>query len=1635
MTTPNDTLLAQLAVRRGFTTEERVRECLALQERNRAIGYDEDLGAVLAKKGYLSDADFEALQRDLKLAAFVRFEQLFARLCVDRGLFAADRGRTLLEQQRNAGYRTRLGDVLIERGVIDKPTRDAMSREVIRRQDEAEQRVWKEPNAAPPPATTQSTDVAVEEVTSEIDVSRRALADLSRDVRRFSTSGSFKVPFEPHSVEGFQLEDRLGQGALGVVYRARPATGGGAVALKVLSPALVSDQRLTARFRSAWDKAVQINHPGVIKLGALGRSGQNVYFTAALVEGDSLADVVERGGPLPSDRVSAIARSIAETLAHCHQRGVVHSGLSPGNIFLRRGDGAALLGDLGVAGITTSLGGGTARYASPEVLEGKTQPAPSDDFYGLGCAVFFALVGRPPFADDSTRASSAPDPRADDPGVAATLANFVASATNPDPLGRLADAGAVVTLLGGTAASPALPAALAGTSSGALSVSSSAAGGLSPFALTQSAEHGTRLPPTPSQAAIPVARPFDPDATVPIPVPAGLGSTPGYDPNATVPIPRPALGGAGALGLGKGAVLVNQAVGGVAANDRTQPMKPLDFSRGPPVAFSAGGATMPIQRPDFSRPPPGQTPSGFDANDRTQPMKPMAPVEGDLTGQTIHNRYKIEHQIGQGGMGVVYRAEHTLMGRTVAFKVLNSSLVRDDESIARFKREIMAMAQFHHPNVVRIFDAGTTKSGQFYMALEFVEGDELADVLKRDVVPLERAQAILTQILAGVSEGHKRGIVHRDLKAENIMLTTSERGEEVVKVMDFGIAKILSTGDETQVAGEDDGQKFRTMERTAVGTPEYMSPEQASGSKEIDHRSDLYSLGVVAYELLTGKLPFEADTPVGYIGKHIVDEPRSFTEVAAERQIPPALETYVMKALEKDPDDRYQSAGEMLEALEAACANPDATPEVDATVFLPGPSPEQPPQHPLPPEPGPSDPTAGGGAGKALVAAGFLAFVLVVAGGFGYVASLPTVEEQLTAARPALTQALKDRRYSEARTLLSEIKDGASDESDKDRVDRQLGAIEVARAFGEGRARWTEEGVAFQQALGAGDIEVAQRAFAAMEPLALQLDELREALEHQELGELVAGAESSYAIVLAERRATLEPLQQAERVSEALAAARAELAAENVDHDVVLRGLEDLEAMETLSADQCERVAQLMDEIKATKLEVAARAELAQEEPDFAAALASVQEAVRLNPTEALRELMAQVEASQGEASRDSATREVEAKLADARSLVAQGRFDAAGRRLKDAERALRVSGAEDRWDLPERAAELKRWRETYQDYLALPEVRADSDEREIDAAIAARRSYLERKPGGFHSAELPDEIVALEAQRNLLADSALQVVVRAQVEKAEQALLAGNADLAKFEADKAAKALTGAGHGTEQVDELLTRIERRRALLRQLKRNFVELTEGVYISRTEATNTEYRNFVRKSIQDAAGDADALAAARGRWPAGWAGSGDARVFASGQGNFPVGGVSFQDAVAYCRWFGARLGAPVRVPTEAEWLLGATKGDGRAFPWGEHWDPSAVNFQAQTAQEVSGGTIAGKGKSPFGLYHMAGNVAEWVDTPWFDEEEGEDASARILKGGSYKSFAQDGLTVTAKAKGGLTERQPEWGFRILVDFAE
>jgi len=365
----------------------------------------------------------------------------------------------------------------------------------------------------------------------------------------------------------------------------------------------------------------------------------------------------------------------------------------------------------------------------------------------------------------------------------------------------------------------------------------------------------------------------------------------------------------------------------VAAPDQRTVLSAALAAQQPPTDVEMRRGTFPL-----TPTPPASAPTQVVNQARTQPaggalravsaaddpsraigaMRGVRASEYDkLVGETLDGRYFVEQKIGEGGMGVVFSARHAVIERPLAIKVLKREVMRDTATIKRFVQEAKAASRIGHPNIVDVTDFGTTPDGMTYSVMEFVDGHTLGAAL-REAAPFAppRALRITVQIARALAAAHDKGIVHRDLKPENVFLLDRDGRPDFVKIVDFGIAKVAP------VDGAANEPRL-TRAGSVFGTPEYMAPEQAAGRSDTDGRVDIYALGIILYEMLTGKVPHRGDSTVRTLAMQMLDPIMPPRQVRPDLAISPELEAVVMKALAKKREQRYATMGELIAALEA----------------------------------------------------------------------------------------------------------------------------------------------------------------------------------------------------------------------------------------------------------------------------------------------------------------------------------------------------------------------------------------------------------------------------------------------------------------------------------------------------------------------------------------------------------------------------------------------------------------------------------------------------------------------------------------------------------------------------------------------
>ena len=363
--------------------------------------------------------------------------------------------------------------------------------------------------------------------------------------------------------------------------------------------------------------------------------------------------------------------------------------------------------------------------------------------------------------------------------------------------------------------------------------------------------------------------------------------------------------------------------------ERTERVKSAPYSSGPYGSSPRGSGSGPYGSGPYGGSAPGSAPgavpeihkartadlrrSGASRRGRRQRSKISTEESIDEMLGAVLGSYRILSLIGEGGMGRVYQAEHIKLGRKVALKLLRPEYAVKRDAVARFFQEARAVNQIGDENIVDITDFVELDTGETYIIMELLLGEDLADIQRKSdqPMPLHRAMQISLQVCDALEAAHKAGIIHRDLKPDNIFIVNDNNKRDFVKLLDFGVAKLLG--------GDDSNDGWKTAAGSVIGTPAYMSPEQASGIP-VDHRSDIYSLGAILYELFTGHPVFRAKSFGEFVVKHMNHDPIPPRELADAPSIPAALEAVILRCLEKDPARRYQSVAELREDLARATA-------------------------------------------------------------------------------------------------------------------------------------------------------------------------------------------------------------------------------------------------------------------------------------------------------------------------------------------------------------------------------------------------------------------------------------------------------------------------------------------------------------------------------------------------------------------------------------------------------------------------------------------------------------------------------------------------------------------------------------------
>lgn len=1007
-----------------------------------------------------------------------------------------------------------------------------------------------------------------------------------------------------------------------------------------------------------------------------------------------------------------------------------------------------------------------------------------------------------------------------------------------------------------------------------------------------------------------------------------------------------------------------------------------------------------------------------------------------LVGEPIlDGRYQLEKRLGQGGMGIVYKAHHVFLKSPHAIKVILPELVGNDPALAtRFRQEAMAAAAIRHPNIISVTDYGIIRGMMPFLVMEFIRGQSLHDLLAAEgkFTP-SRALEFMTVIASGVSAAHRLGIVHRDLKPLNIMVEDNKPVAEAVKILDFGLAKIK--------AGDWLGSFVVAQTQGAMGSPHYMAPEQWS-DVEPDQRSDIYSLGVILFQMLTGDVPFKGLAVPTIMKKHLMDPPPSFASLKVD--IPPEIERVVNHALEKEPDNRPASAEEFIRELREAVMS-EARQRSDAQTMR---------------------------------------LRIAEIQRRREQEERQAEEDRRRAEEEARRQAEAERlrleeearrkaEAEEARKRAEEEARRAAEEEARRRAEEEarLRAEEEARRRAEEERRRAEEAArlaAEEEARKRAEEEARRRAeeeaarLRAEEERRSQEEEARKRAEEEEKRRAEEEAR-----LKAEEEARRKAQEEAARLrAEEEARLKAQLAALEEE-----RRRAEEEARQRAEAEAARRRAA---EERRRREEEERQAEEARLRAEEEARRRAEEEARRAAEEEARREAEEETRLRAEEEARRAAEEEKKRRALEQTRLLADEEAASAPQSQEERLDATISSGEFFDQTLPYQAiARTERYEE----------LKRKTDESEDDAETVT--GNLEQTRFG-DVVKLPSAVPpAEEVQKTLLSSPGQKItdpILGAKtLNLSQQPQLFGQASAPSFDQPAKKKSfppiyiaaallvilLGGAGvyfmtqHATDSKDSNLQPTPQPTGKTAPSgsptgsptpaatppARDMVYIAGGTfkmgrddgppaespahpvtvkpfYIDRTEVTNAQYAEYLQATGYSAPSGKESP-----DWKP-WVGDKPP----AGQEQWPVRNVSATEAEAYARWLSKRDGVTYRLPTEEEWEYAARNGASvNLYPWGNNWVDGYANVNSPSPKPV--GSYK-QGKSGAGVLDMIGNVWEWTSSkasfyPGNDKTVAKDQQEFVVhRGGSYREKAGDYTTATFRDWHARTFTNPAIGFRLV-----
>lgn len=1021
-----------------------------------------------------------------------------------------------------------------------------------------------------------------------------------------------------------------------------------------------------------------------------------------------------------------------------------------------------------------------------------------------------------------------------------------------------------------------------------------------------------------------------------------------------------------------------------------------------------------------------------------------------IAGDTVlEARYELKKRLGQGGMGAVYEARHIFLKTVHAIKIILPEFLvsNDPEFVRRFRQEAMAAANIRHRNVIRVTDYGVTNGIMPFLVMDFIRGRLLQEILSQEKrVSPERSLELMEPIMAGVGAAHRLGIVHRDLKPLNIMIEDELPLRDAVKVLDFGLAKIK--------AGELLGSFAAAKSSGVMGSPPYMAPEQWS-DEEFDSRTDIYSLGIILYQMLTGAVPFKGPSAPSIMKKHLMDEPPRFAESGVF--VPPQVEAVVRHSLEKSPANRPQSVDEFISELRAAI-NKAATdhertqsspPTFLLDTFIPG-SVEAQIAHSHTFDDSETLPRDSGAEQRLREAE----------------AAARQAEE--AAARAAEEE--RRRKEEELRAREEEERRAAAHAAELERLRleeehrRQMEEEEAARKRAEEEREAAEE----EERKRAAEEQERQREAVEATARVAEEERLRKEKERREREIEAARRDEEERRQKEEERKLAEEAERQRQEEEARQRAAEEAERQRQEEEARQKAAEEerrrQEAERKRLAEEAERRA--AEHQRRLELERVA----AEEEKRRAAARAAELERLRLEEEARRRAEAAEAQKrALEEARRRAEEEEILRKAEEAERLAKESsRAEEEERRLR-AEEDRRVEEAARK-----RVEEQATRRRAEEERKRAAEEQARRREAEEEAARAAEEERMRQEDEARKRAEEeaePEEFIkTIEVRRGVEAPTVLPPVhlnYETKKSRVRVITLAAVATLIGItgilyllfssRGQRVSPANSGSDNGTlatanvnvsssNQADSSSSGKQSYRAELVAIPggkflmgRNDVSKTDAVallqypahevdikpfLIDRTEVTNAEYADFVRET--------------RYKPPEDWQGD----IPPAGKELLPVVNVSFQDVQAFAIWRSKRDGVAYRLPREDEWEFVARGAGNFLYPWGNEWTEDRVNLDGEGPRPV--GSYP-QGASVADVLDMIGNVWEWTSSEASlyrgnDKLDPVEKGWIVVRGGSYRSMSGEAV----KKRGGKAfpatwrewlkkdTRNPTLGFRLVRD---